>query len=314
MQHHQFLCAKWHISQSMRVSNISDFIVPDSSASGSRGRAHLCHIPWRPAHRPGRTGPWWHCSDSVCHLPSRNRENIHNCCSTISVSCGTHHVYQFVKTSRHNQAQTKSQSTAMEVAGSYSLGGLFQGTLWFWVTWKCLFWTNMHQVDAYSSATSRQCNCCSQLPPSGKLQVKAVLRFRSLHTPDKAGKTELSKWKAIYKLPSAFCLTPRATVPCSPLATFHTWMNAPVNITILLLPISPILWYLSDKTRNRQKISPWYWRADGLILLLTVPTMSFVVHGLRSPCPLFHLWTVLAFRQMLADSVLEIQVSSIHTP
>lgn len=64
-----------------------------------------------------------------------------------------------------------------------------------------------------------------------------------------------------------------STATCScPLATFCTWMNAPVKITILLLPISPLLWYLSDKIRNRQKISPWYWRADGLIWLLIAPT------------------------------------------
>lgn len=55
---------------------MSDFTVPDSSASGSRGRAHPCRIPWRPGHRPGRTARWWHCCGSVCHLPSRNKDNI----------------------------------------------------------------------------------------------------------------------------------------------------------------------------------------------------------------------------------------------
>lgn len=71
-----------------------------------------------------------------------------------------------------------------------------------------------------------------------------------------------------------FCPIPHATAPCSsPIAAFHTWINAPVNITILLLPISPLLWYLSDKTKNRERISPWYWRAGGLILLLFVPTI-----------------------------------------
>lgn len=51
--------------------------IPDFFASVSTGRARQSRSPWLPARRPGHTAPWWHCGDSVCHLPG-TRERLSN--------------------------------------------------------------------------------------------------------------------------------------------------------------------------------------------------------------------------------------------
>lgn len=141
----------------------------------------------------------------------------------------------------------------------------------------------------------------------------------SLAKPDSAWPTQLPsvmKWwlyrwrRAALTLVRALTLSPTALSFGSWVsfrAPFHIWMNVPVNILLLLLlfHISPLLQYLSNKTTNKQNISPGYWlRADDLILLLTVPTILHLWSTLRSPCLLFHLWTAILFRQMLAESTL----------
>lgn len=79
--------------------------------------------------------------------------------------------------------------------------------------------------------------------------------------------------RALTLSPTALLLGSRVSFHIS----FHTWMNVSVNIIILMFHISPLVRYLSDKTRNKQNISPGYWlRADDLILLLTVPTILYL--------------------------------------
>lgn len=141
----------------MTVSGISDFIIPGSSASGSRGRARPCRTPWPPGHRPGRTAPWWHCSGSVCHLPGTNKDNIQHpplmqhdlsplwhtpSASGVKPAATTNH--------KRNPQQCKwLEATACVVFVRAPFGSESLENVSF---------EEMHQVEREATATSRQCN------------------------------------------------------------------------------------------------------------------------------------------------------------
>lgn len=126
-------------------------IVPDSSASGSRGRARRCRIPGPPARRPGRTAQWWHCSGSVCHLREQGQHQQPPLTQRHCSLLGTHHVYQ---ASRHNQSQinpnhSNGSGCKLQLVFVFFRAPFGSESL------KNVSFEEMHQVEREATATSR---------------------------------------------------------------------------------------------------------------------------------------------------------------